>query len=167
MTELLVKQGKEECHMRELKERIAFLQGLAEGLELKQETGEGRILGEILAILSEMADELEQLSDEHQDLEEYLSAVDESLGELEDDYYNNGEYPEDEEGEEYIEVDCPECGEKVYFEEEALDEEGTTVEITCPNCGTIVFSTEEDDDIDLYEDIDEEEDECIEIEDEK
>jgi hypothetical protein len=30
-----------------------------------------------------------------------------------------------------------------------------------------VFSTEEDDDIDLYEDIDEEEDECIEIEDEK
>jgi hypothetical protein len=66
MTELLVKQGKEECHMRELKERIAYLQGLAEGLELKQETGEGRILGEILAILSEMADELEQLSEEHQ-----------------------------------------------------------------------------------------------------
>jgi hypothetical protein len=33
--------------------------------------------------------------------------VDESLGELEDDYYNDGEYLEDEEGEEYIEVDCP------------------------------------------------------------
>jgi DNA-directed RNA polymerase subunit delta len=154
MTKLLVKQGKEECHMRELRERIAYLQGLAEGLELKQDTGEGRILGEILAIMSEMVDELEQLSEDHQELEEYVNAVDESLGELEEDYYNDEEFLEDEE-DEFIEVDCPECGEKVYFEEDVLDEDGTVIEITCPNCGTIVFSTEEDDDLYLdFEDFD-------------
>ena len=85
--------------MRELRERIAYLQGLAEGLELKQDTGEGRILGEILAIMSEMVDELEQLSEDHQELEEYVNAVDESLGELEEDYYNDEEFLEDEEDE--------------------------------------------------------------------
>ena len=140
--------------MRELRERIAYLQGLAEGLELKQDTGEGRILGEILAIMSEMVDELEQLSEDHQELEEYVNAVDESLGELGEDYYNDEEFLEDEE-DEFIEVDCPECGEKVYFEEDVLDEDGTVIEITCPNCGTIVFSTEEDDDLYLdFEDFD-------------
>lgn len=141
----LVKQGKEECHMRELKERIAFLQGLAEGLELKQDTGEGRILGGILEILDEMTTEIEELADDYEDLEEYVGAVDESLGDLEDDYYDDIEYKGDED-EEYIEVECPECGEIVYFEEGALDEDGETiVEITCPNCGAVVFSTEDDD----------------------
>ena len=147
--------------MRELKEKIALLQGLAEGLEIKQDTGEGKVLGGILEILDEIAAEMEGLSNDYQDLEEYVGAVDESLGDLEDDYYDDNECADEEEGD-YIEVDCPECGETVYFEEDALDEDGETiVEITCPNCGAIVFSTEDEDfeygDYD-YEDDDGEED---------
>lgn len=144
--------------MRNLRERIAYLQGLAKGLELKQDTGEGRILGEVLEILEDMAGELEELAEQQSELEEYVSAVDESLGDLEADYYGEEEYKEDEE-KEYIEMDCPDCGEGVYFEAEVLDEDGT-VEITCPRCGAVVFTTEaedEEDEEEEYEEADEKE----------
>lgn len=159
--------------MRELMERIAYLQGLAEGLDLKQDTGEGKILGGILEVLAEITAEMEEIAGDYQDLEEYVGAVDESLGELEDDYYDDIEGIGHEDGE-YIEVECPECGETVFFEEGALDEdEETIIEITCPNCGAVVFSTEDDDfdyedyDYDYeddYEDGDDDEDDDAELE---
>ena len=84
--------------------------------------------------MSEMVDELEQLS-RTTELEEYVNAVDESLGELED-YYNDEEFLEDEE-DEFISR-LSRMWRKVYFEEDVLDDR-TVIEITCPNCGTIVF----------------------------
>ncbi|MGI6574528.1 MAG: CD1247 N-terminal domain-containing protein [bacterium] len=137
--------------MGDLMERIAYLQGLAAGLELREDSKEGKLIGQILEILEEMAEELEFLTGQQEEMNEYLSAVDESLGELEDDYYGEEGFTDEED--DYIEVECPDCGERVYFEEEVLDEDGI-VEITCPNCGVVVFSTEEtdeDDENDEYE----------------
>lgn len=133
--------------MSDLRERVSYLQGLAEGLAVDSDGREGKLLAQVIAVLGEMAGELERLGQAQQDLEEYVSALDESIGELEEDYY--GEEPEEEADEEedddeeegYIEVECPKCHEKVYFEEDVLDDHVVT-EITCPQCGEVVFSTD-------------------------
>lgn len=138
--------------MGNLRERVSYLKGLAEGLALEAESREGKLLSQVITVLGEMAGELERVQQAQQDLEEYVSAIDESVGELEEDYY--GSEPEEaeeddeaeEEGEEgYIEVECPKCHEKVYFEEDMLDDNVVT-EITCPQCGEVVFSTDSEPD---------------------
>jgi len=140
--------------MGSIRERIAYLQGLAVGLELGQDTKEAKLIGNILEVLGEMAEELIFLSDQQEELNEYLTAIDESLGELEDDYYIEDEFYTDDD---YIEVDCSDCGERVYFEREILDEDGV-VEITCPSCGMIVFSTEDADEEETYDLVDADDD---------
>ncbi|MFZ5650999.1 MAG: AraC family transcriptional regulator, partial [Bacillota bacterium] len=50
-------------------------------------------------------------------------------------------YKEQEAGddvEEYLEVDCPRCGEVVCFDSDIL-EDNDTIEVTCPNCDEVVF----------------------------
>jgi ribosomal protein S27E len=126
-----------------LRERVSYLKGLAEGLALDTASREGKLLNQIVSILSDLAEEVDKLREAQQDLQEYVSALDESVGELEEDYYGGeGEDDEEEDDEEegYIEVECPKCHEKVYFEEDMLDDDVVT-EITCPQCGEVVFST--------------------------
>lgn len=133
--------------MGNLRERVSYLQGLAEGLAVEAESREGKLLSQVIGVLGDMAAELEKLQQAQQDLEEYVSALDESVGELEDDYYGAEEDEDEEDDEEedddncYIEVECPKCHERVFFEEEMLDDDVVT-EITCPQCGEIVFSTD-------------------------
>jgi ribosomal protein S27E len=95
----------------------------------------------MVSILSDLAGEVDKLREAQQDLQEYVSALDESVGELEEDYYGGEEDDEEDEEEDYIEVECPKCHEKVYFEEDML-EDNVVTEITCPQCGEVVFSTE-------------------------
>jgi len=124
-----------------LRERVSYLQGLAEGLALDTASREGKLLSQMVSILSDLAGEVDKLREAQQDLQEYVSALDESVGELEEDYYGGEEDDEEDEEEDYIEVECPKCHEKVYFEEDML-EDNVVTEITCPQCGEVVFSTE-------------------------
>ena len=62
--------------MRELKTDIAYLQGLAEGLEIDDNSKEERILVSILDVLADMADAIEDLQAEQRELEEYVDNID-------------------------------------------------------------------------------------------
>jgi len=124
--------------MRELHSKISYLQGLAEGLDLDTASKEGRILANILDILGDMAETVTELGNAQVELENYVETIDEDLSELEDDFYDD---LEDDDELDYVEVECPNCHDLVYFNPNILDSEDDTIEICCPNCNEVVFQS--------------------------
>ena len=124
----------------EIMEKVAYLKGLAEGMELDTEKKEGKLLAAIIDLLEDIALELEDLWDGEEELYEGLDAVSDDLEDVEDLIFEDED--EDEDEEEYDEEDfdddedcyattCPTCEEEIFFDESIL-EEG---EVICPNCG--------------------------------
>ena len=80
---------------------------------------EGKLLQGIIEVLDEFADSVGSLEEAQEQMEEYLDSIDEDSS------------PEDEIcesddmacGEEYIEVDCPGCGETVCFDAGIVDDD--------------------------------------------
>ncbi|MFI3116170.1 MAG: hypothetical protein R3Y12_08545 [Clostridia bacterium] len=142
-----------------ISEKVAYLTGLFDGLEIDPTKKEGKMIKGILEVLAEMATSIEDveldvvvlnegLEDTFEDIEDIYS----ELGKVEvfDDFYLNDENEEDEscgcsegcccsddltdlemlEGELY-EVICPTCDEQIFFDEETM-KEGS---IPCHACG--------------------------------
>lgn len=106
----------------EISEKVAYLKGLAEGLNLDTESKEGKLIAAIIDVLDDMAEKFAEIDDELCDVEETLYFA------LDDD---DEDEDEDDEEEECFMTNCPECEEEVYFDESVL-EDG---EVICPNCG--------------------------------
>lgn len=106
-----------------LKEKVAYLVGLAEGLNL-EESKEAKLLNNIIDVLQDFAEAVQELDELYNELEEYLEAIDTDLEDLETDYYET-----DEDETDFFEFQCPNCNETVYLDESLMDEE-----IFCPNC---------------------------------
>ena len=119
-------------------EKVAYLKGLAEGLNVAEDTKEGKLLKAIMDVLTDMAADLEDVRDCTAELTEQVDAIDEDLDQLEMDYYEDYEDYDDcdcdccDDDEELYEIECPACHDTVYLDEDMLSEDG----ITCPNCGT-------------------------------
>lgn len=122
-----------------LYERIAYLRGLAEGLDIDETTKEGRLLMHIIDTLEDFSDAISELYEEQVELEEYVDAIDEDLTDVEDELF--GEIDEDdlfdddfvydeEDDIDYVEIECPNCNEMIYIERDFLNEGDTE----CPNC---------------------------------
>ena len=118
-------------------EKVAYLKGLAEGMDLDTEKKEGKLLAAIIDVLEDIALELSDIEDAQEELGEGLDAVSDDLEDVEDLLY--GEDDEDEEyelddlgeDEDCYATTCPTCEESIYFDESVL-EDG---EVVCPNCG--------------------------------
>ena len=136
-------------------ENAAYLKGLAEGLKLDESTNEGKLIVKMLDLIEEMADKISVLESANEELYTYMEGMAEDLVNLENDFYENDEATEDysdlnedyEDGEyvdeEYYEIECPTCGEKICFTEEFdLDN------FFCPACENKI------DDIELIDDCD-------------
>jgi formylmethanofuran dehydrogenase subunit E len=120
--------------MEYLYERIAYLRGLAEGMKIDENSDNGKLMVNVLEVLSDFADAINELNDAQEEMDEYIEALDEDLSSVEDEIYGEEDDLEDFEDEEdydYIEVECPHCHEYVYLDEELL-ENGENV--VCPNC---------------------------------
>lgn len=126
----------------EITEKVAYLKGLAEGMELDTEKKEGKLLSAIIDVLEDIALELEDIHDETSELADGLDAVSDDLEDVEDVVFGEEDEDEDDEDSEYYEDDldededcyattCPTCEETIYFDESVL-EDG---EVICPNCG--------------------------------
>ncbi len=108
--------------LADLKERVAYLQGLATGF------GDGadrrdQVLKEVLDVLGLVADRIAGLEKSHRELEAYVESLDEDLAEMEDDFYVAEEELEG--------VVCPLCGAEVEVE----DEDREAGDLNCPECG--------------------------------
>lgn len=145
-----------------LSEKMSYLQGLLDGLEIDTSTKEGKLLVQITEVMSEMVGCIDDLQSQVDELTELCDILDEDLGSLEEDVYDGDcdcdccddddydEYDFDEDDELY-EVCCPACGETVILDETMLDEGS----IECPGCGeSLEFDYFDDDDFadDLDED---------------
>ncbi len=117
----------------DISEKVAYLKGLAEGLNLDTETKEGKIIAAMIEVLDDMAEKFAELDDELCDVEDGLDAVSDDLSDVEETLYFalDDDEDEDDEDDELFVTTCPECEEEVVFDETVL-EDG---EVVCPNCG--------------------------------
>jgi len=133
----------------ELKARVSYLRGLADGLELGEETKEQKVLQKMLDLLEGITEELEQVRVDYEELFEYTEAIDDDLTELEDDFYEDDddddyEYDfDDDEFEGGFSIECPNCREIVVVDEDLLDQE-EAIEVICPGCGETVLVDDEE-----------------------
>lgn len=129
--------------MKDIKEKVSYLHGLADGLDLSRETKEGRVLLEVIDVLDHFADYVTDLEAAQLELEEYVENINEDLNDLEDDVYGDEDECDCEDIEHFIDVECPKCHEIVCFEEDILDDEDS-IEVTCPNCDEVIFVNDRD-----------------------
>ncbi len=116
-------------------EKVAYIQGLFDGMDLdKSQAPEAKVLSEVLDVLKEIGGEIEMLDatlDEHgkelDGVEDALSDLTVGLTELEDAVYGT----DDGDGEDSFQTECPNCGEELTIDDEAL----AAGSIDCPRCG--------------------------------
>lgn len=119
-------------------EKVSYIKGLADGLELDENSKQDKLLKAIIDVLDDIAMSVSDLEDGYDELCEQVDAVDEDLSDLEEDFYGDdececgGHGEDDEDDEDFYEVECPACHDVIYLDEDMIDEGG----IECPNCGT-------------------------------
>jgi len=139
-----------------IKEKVAYLEGLAEGMEIGA-TDHGKIFTAIIDTLHAVAEEIEELNENALDIGEELDAISDDLAEVEeflldDDYdddddfdfdFDDDDYDDDDEDDERIcdfcgssdveftiDVCCPECNAEIELTEDDIANES----VTCPSC---------------------------------
>ena len=139
-------------------EKVAYLRGLMEGLELSDETKEGKLftaivdaLDEIASEISDLEEDIEDIDDDLGELEAYIEEVDEALGEVEEIVYDFDDDCDcccDDDcdcdccDDDCIEAVCPACGAEICIDFEDIDEDG---KVECPACAEILeFEIEEE-----------------------
>ncbi len=122
-----------------LLERVSYLKGLADGMELDQASKEGKMMVQILDVLDDMAQAIHELDEEVGDIDEYIELMDEDLTEVEEALFEDDDEDDDDDEDMIDEITCPECGELIYTDLEALcDDPDAELEIECPSCGTVI-----------------------------
>ena len=135
--------------MKTVHEKIAYLQGLLEGGQLYGKDPNTKVLWDhLLDILDDVAVSVTALGANQDELGEYVEAIDSDLVDLEDEVYGGVE-------DDWVEMECPECGEPISFEEGFLYDDD--VQVTCPDCGCVVHRGDNFLDIDDLEALDDDE----------
>ena len=122
-------------------EKIAYIKGLAEGLNLDEKSKEGKVLLAIIDLLGDITEEICDIEDCCDDMSQQIDAVDEDLAAIEDVIYGDDECDcgcdcDDDcdccDDDELYEIECPACQDIIYLDSDMIEESG----ITCPNCST-------------------------------
>ena len=120
-----------------LTEKVAYLKGLAAGLELDKDAKETKLFEAVIDTLEEMALTINDIDLDLAEVEDYAEELDEALAEVENEVFDYDEDFDDEccccddEDEELYEVECPSCGEVICLDDSMFEEEF----IECPACG--------------------------------
>ena len=122
-----------------LTEKISYIKGLAEGLNLDASKPEVKVINAIIELLDEMAFSVSSVEDLYDELSAQVDEIDQDLADVESDVYDDDDcdccdcYDDDEENP-FYEVTCGSCGQKLNVSEDVLLEG----EIECPNCGELL-----------------------------
>ena len=117
-----------------ISEKVAYLKGLAEGLDLDtQKSKEAKLISVMIGILEEIGLSIEDLEENALALGEEIDVLSDDLADVEEVVFDDEDEDDDEDyDDDWFEVECPSCEETLLIDEDAL-EDG---EIKCPNCGT-------------------------------
>ena len=87
----------------EITEKVAYLKGLAEGMELDTEKKEGKLLAAVVDVLEEMAKEVTNIDEDVDTLYDEVDAMSEDLEDVENFLFDEdgGDEDEDDYDEEY------------------------------------------------------------------
>ena len=123
-----------------LTEKMSYLQGLLDGLEVDTSTKEGKALVQMSDVMQEMVMYVEDLQAQVDELTELCDILDADLGDVEEEVFDldddccceddDCDCDFDDEDEMY-EVCCPSCGDTILLTDSIL-EEGS---MERPNCG--------------------------------
>lgn len=127
-----------------LGEKVSYLQGMVDGLDIDGSTKEGKTLIQMVSVLQEMVLYIDDLQTQIDELTELTDILDADLGDVEEVLFDccddddecdccccdDDDYEYFNEDELY-EVTCPTCEDVILLDEEML-EEGS---MDCPNCG--------------------------------
>lgn len=116
-------------------EKISYIRGLADGLQLDENKPEVKVINAIIDLLDDISysvKDLEELTDE---LSAQVDEIDHDLADVETELFDDCccddlDFSDDEENP-FYEVTCASCGEKINVSDDVLIEG----EIECPNCG--------------------------------
>ena len=127
-------------------EKAAYLKGLADGMELDRSSKDGKLIGALIDLVSDMAEEIGNLREDVETLNDYAEELDEDLGSVEELLFDDADEDEEfdcdgvcsccaedcelAEEDDYFEVECPSCGDTICFDS-SVDPE----ELVCPACG--------------------------------
>ena len=128
-------------------EKVSYIRGLAEGLELDGSKKEVKVLNAVIDLLDDMAKSMARTEEALNETMDQLDEVDEDLGLLEDDFYGDealDDEDDDDEEECYYEVTCPNCNETICLSEDIICDG----QIECPNCGKLLEFDLDDDECD-------------------
>ena len=149
-----------------LTEKMSYLKGYAAGVDIDSTSKEGQIITNMMDVMQDMVAYIEDLQGQVDELTELCEILDEDLGSVEEDFYededeDDSDYDDDEDSDDddfydysededdLYEVVCPTCGDSILLDSEML-EEGS---MACPNCGEeLEFDMDDIDDI-VAEDI--------------
>ena len=113
-----------------ISEKVAYLKGLAEGLNLDTEKSkEGKLISVLIGIREEIGLSIEDLEENAQALGEEIDAISDDLADVESVVYDEDE-EEQEADDDWFEVECPTCEEPLVIDDKALADGF----IQCPNC---------------------------------
>ena len=124
-----------------ISEKVAYLKGLAEGLNIDTEKSkEGKLISVMIGILEEIGMSIEDLEENTVALGEEIDAISDDLSDVEKVVFDEDDEDEDDEDEDdecccdedddFFEVECPNCKETLVIDEDVL-ESGV---IQCPSC---------------------------------
>ena len=138
-------------------EKVAYLKGLAEGLGISENSGEGKLLLAMIEVIDSLAADIEDLETNMADMADSIDGLSDDIAYVED--LALGDDMDDEDGDDEgcdgnccgcsgcgddaeFEVTCPTCGEVMGIYEEDID----FGSIICTSCGEeLEFEFDEDD----------------------
>ena len=159
-----------------IKEKVAYLRGLAEGVGLDSDVKAEKLISVIIETLEEMAEEVDSLNQNSLDIGDELDAISDDLADVEEflfgdedeefddfDFNDLDDFEDDDDdgcgcsfcggsGGLTYEVACPACGAEIELDESDLILES----IECPKCSEVLEFDFDDDDFD-DEELEEEE----------
>jgi DNA-directed RNA polymerase subunit RPC12/RpoP len=146
-----------------LKEQIAYLKGLTEGLDINAESKEGKVILAIIDTLEIMKDEIEDLVESSMEISDEIDAISEDLADVEqfvfdddddgDDFYDYDDYDDDDDDfDDDDDDDGFENDDDDDFEETGngdcycnlCDDKDITFDVQCPACGVEIELDEND-----------------------
>ena len=135
-----------------ISEKVAYLKGLAEGLNLDTEKSkEGKLISVMIGILEELAMSVEDLEENALNLGEEIDVLSDDLADVEGVVYDEEE--DEDYDDDWFEVECPTCGADILVDSDNL----ANGEVECPGCGAryaMELTDDEDEDDDEIEEED-------------
>ena len=140
--------------MSKLTDRVSYLKGLADGLQLDMEQGSNKLLMEVLNLLGDMTEEMQDMAEAQEELDEYVESIDDDLADLEEVLFGDDDdcdcgcedcmddYDEDDDEDQELSFDCPNCGKTVLLRASDIESEE---DVVCKHCNTPFFTDIEDD----------------------